>query len=76
MNPVDLLHPIIVRYLLDLMTEAETDELEKYCSADAPSPEVYCARANEWLRRRFPDVVVLNLTPDDSVRRSQKSGMN
>jgi hypothetical protein len=76
MNLDDMLHPIIVRYLLDLMTEKEIDELKAFCSAEAASPEVYCARANEWLRRRFPNLVVVESSVEEIVRRSEKAGMN
>lgn len=70
------LHPVVVQYLLDLLTERECDELDAYCSADSAVPELYCLRANEWLRRRFANLTVLELTAEDGVRRSQRAGMN
>jgi glutaredoxin len=72
----DPLHPMIVAYLLDLMSEAECDELEKYASASCPTPEIYCERANEWLRRRFPEIVVVELDADTMARRRRKAGTN
>ena len=72
MNP---LHPMVVKYLLDQMTGEETDELDAYAS-EGGTPEVYFWRANEWLRRRFPEVVTLEFTVEDSIFRSERSGMN
>ena len=62
------MHPVLERYLLDLMTEAEIEELNEYASADSPTPELYTERAHEWLRRRFPDrPMSLECTMEDGV---------
>jgi len=66
---------LIVRFLVGQLTATEVDELIAFINFGA-DPKTQSDRAEEWLCRRFPNVIVIDLTPADCLRRSRKAETN
>ena len=66
---------LIVRFLIGQLTAAEVDELIAFINVGT-DPKTQSDRAEEWLCRRFPNVIVIDLTPADCLRRSRKAETN
>ena len=66
---------LIVRFLIGQLTAAEVDELIAFINVGS-DPKTQSDRAEEWLCRRFPNVIVIDLTPADCLRRSRKAETN
>ena len=67
---------LIVRFLIGQLTATEVDELIACCTEGSPDAQGQCNLAEEWLCRRFPNVIVIDLTPADCLRRSRKAETN
>ena len=66
---------LIVRFLIGQLTATEVDELIAFINVGS-DPKTQSDRAEEWLCRRFPNVIVIDLTPADCLRRSRKAETN
>jgi hypothetical protein len=58
------LHQSFVARLIDQLTDKEAAELDAYAS-EGGTPEAYVERANEWLLRRFPDLIIVAFAEDE-----------